>query len=67
MFAISCLILHNVAVMERVTLDNVTHQNNIYYDVVNNDAGNKDIVNGIPASEAEVLQFLQMIEEDVNE
>jgi len=60
----SCLILHNMAVQEHAALDDGTYENDIYYDVVNNDIGN---VEDIPAVEAAVLQFVQTEEHDVND
>jgi uncharacterized protein YegJ (DUF2314 family) len=53
-----------MAVQEHAALDDGTYENDIYYDVVNNDIGN---VEDTPAVEAAVLQFVQTEEHDVND
>jgi len=60
----SCLILHNMSVQERVAMDDGTCENDIYYDVVNNDTGN---VEDAPAAEVAALQFVETEEHDVND
>ena len=60
----SCLILHNMSVQEHVVMDDGTRENDIYYDVVNNDTGN---VEDAPAAEVAALQFVETEEHDVND
>jgi len=53
-----------MSVQERVAMDDGTRENDIYYDVVNNDTGN---VEDAPAAEVAALQFVETEEHDVND
>jgi hypothetical protein len=60
----SCLILHNMSVLERVAMDDGTRENDIYYDVVNNDTVD---VEDVPTAEVAALQFVETEEHDAND
>ncbi len=61
-----CLMLHIIAVMEHVAMDDGTVKNDIYYDIVRNapDCEEEEVE---ICAEAEALYFMQMEEQDVND
>jgi hypothetical protein len=58
--------LHIIAVMKRVAMDDGTVKNDIYYDIVRNapDCEEEEVE---ICAEAEALYFMQMEEQDVND
>ncbi len=56
--------MHNMSVHERVAMDDGTRENDIYYDVVNNDTVD---VEDVPTADVAALQFVETEEHDAND